>query len=416
MSSPTGINASSPLRLPASLPWFRRWLGRKEPLSPQRFAGVHELVDSLDDVFWVYEPHLRRFVYVSDAYESRWLQSRSTLFADADAWLSRVHVDDRPALQMARHGLCNSKGYSTEYRWSARSGAWRWIAEKVVPVRAQHEGAARFAGCSQDITARKALELDLVGAIARRDEFLATLSHELRNPLQPIRTAAALLARPDGRTAEVEARAVAVIERQTAHLSRLVEELLDVSRIRHGKLTLRLEPVLLEWVVDAAVEANLAFLQARGLHLNVEVPLNRWCICGDGVRLTQVFTNLLHNACKFSTPGGTIDLRADACDGDGTVEVRVRDEGAGMTPSIIESLFDIFEQEAQPPTSGDRGGLGIGLSVVRTLVELHGGSVSARSAGRNQGSEFTVTLPCTAAPAVAHDSVDTPRARVHGSP
>jgi signal transduction histidine kinase len=196
----------------------------------------------------------------------------------------------------------------------------------------------------------------------------------------------------------------------------LVEELLDVSRIRHGKLTLRLEPVLLEWVVDAAVEANLAFLQARGLHLNVEVPLNRWCICGDGVRLTQVFTNLLHNACKFSTPGGTIDLRADACDGDGTVEVRVRDEGAGMTPSIIESLFDIFEQEAQPPTSGDRGGLGIGLSVVRTLVELHGGSVSARSAGRNQGSEFTVTLPCTAAPAVAHDSVDTPSARVHGSP
>jgi signal transduction histidine kinase len=407
MSSLTSLSPSPALGLAVPLPWFKRWLRRSEPAPAQRLAGVPELVDSLDEVFWIYEPHARRFVYVSDAYESRWLQGPSTLLDDADAWLGRVHAEDRPALQMARHGLCLSKGYTMEYRWSARSGEWRWIAEKVVPVR-RHDGAARFAGFSQDVTSRKAMEIDLRGAIARRDEFLATLSHELRNPLQPIRTAATLLAQ-HGRSAEVEAKAIAVIERQTAHLTRLVEDLLDVSRIRHGKLTLRLEPVLLEWVVDAAVEANQPLVQARGLHLNVEVPLNRWCIRADAVRLTQVFTNLLHNACKFSTPGGTIDLRALTSDHDETVEVRVHDEGAGITPSAIDSMFDIFQQEAQPPVLGDRSGLGIGLSVVRTLVELHGGSVSAHSAGLNQGSEFTVTLPCLPGPVVARAGADTRR-------
>ncbi len=228
----------------------------------------------------------------------------------------------------------------------------------------------------------------------RKDEFLAMLAHELRNPLAPLTNAVYLLKmlRPHGEQTELMHR---MIESQVEHLTRLVDDLLDVSRIRHNRITLRFETFDFQRAVDDALSAVRSALEERKHELQVKLPASPVFLRADRVRITQVLINLLVNAIKYTPPSGRIWLTAER---DGPqLEIRVRDTGIGLAPHELLRVFNLFEQAGHAPDQA-KGGLGIGLTLVRRLVEMHGGTVEGQSGGRGLGSEFTVRLPVTTAP------------------
>jgi signal transduction histidine kinase len=231
----------------------------------------------------------------------------------------------------------------------------------------------------------------------RKDEFLAVLAHELRNPLAPVSYAVEIL-QAGGLDEERRAWCHEVISRQVGHLTRLVDDLLDVSRITRGKIELRLERLDLRSVIAGAVDSSRPFVESHRHALEAPPAVEPVWVDGDAVRLTQVIANLLNNAAKYQEDGGRIRIAA-AREGDSAV-VRVRDEGIGMAPEILARVFEPFMQ-ADHSLHRSHGGLGLGLSLVRSLVELHGGSVEARSDGLGRGSEFVVRLPARAAAAHA---------------
>jgi signal transduction histidine kinase len=228
----------------------------------------------------------------------------------------------------------------------------------------------------------------------RKTEFLATLAHELRNPLAPLRTSLSILAekQPDEATAQ---RLYAMMDRQVTHMVRLIDDLMEVSRITRGKIELRLAPVTLDRVLRDAAELSKPQLTAGRHELVLDLPPVPCTVQGDSVRLTQVFANLLNNAAKFTPPQGHIGV-ALSSDG-GTVRVKVSDSGVGIPPAMLGSVFDMFVQISDTSRVA-QGGLGIGLTLVRSLVELHGGRVMASSPGVNQGTTITVELPLALAP------------------
>jgi PAS domain S-box-containing protein len=231
----------------------------------------------------------------------------------------------------------------------------------------------------------------------RKDEFLGMLSHELRNPLAPIRNAVYLLdhAAPGGEQAR---RARAVIDRQATHLTRLVDDLLDVTRIARGKIELRRARLDLGQLVRRAGEDHAGVFRERGIELAVEAPQAPLWVDGDAVRLAQVVGNLLHNAAKFTAPGGRVVLAVEAVPG--AAEIRVRDDGAGIEPDLLLHVFEPFVQ-AERTLARTSGGLGLGLALVKGLAEMHGGSARAASAGPGQGAELVVRLPRAEAAAAA---------------
>ena len=224
----------------------------------------------------------------------------------------------------------------------------------------------------------------------RQTEFLAVVAHELRNPLTPIRSAAELLGRIEPDRDGALARLQGVIERQVVHISRLVDDLLDLSRANTGKLRLQSSVVDLQAIIEAAIDACRPAVQSRGQELLVVVPACPLHVDGDPVRLAQVLGNLLDNACKYTPDGGAIEVLA-AIAGD-LVVVSVSDSGIGIAPEALPHVFEPFAQEMRDQGAGGPG-LGLGLAVVSELVEAHGGCVVAHSAGRDSGSRFVVTLP-----------------------
>ncbi len=265
-------------------------------------------------------------------------------------------------------------------------------------VRGRQCADGRLQAIVIDITERKARERDLREADQRKDEFLSMLAHELRNPLAPIRYAARVLGKLNVDEPRVQ-WARDVIERQVAHLARLVDELLDISRIARGKITLKKARVELSELVRQACEAAQPLMSAKGHRFDVMLPERRVTIDGDLVRLVQVLQNLLDNAAKYTPERGRIELVAGLSGGE--VEIEVRDNGAGIPASLLPEVFELFRQGEHGPDRS-QGGLGIGLTLVRQLVELHGGRVEARSAGLGQGASFTVRLPA------ALDAVEDP--------
>jgi PAS domain S-box-containing protein len=228
----------------------------------------------------------------------------------------------------------------------------------------------------------------------RKDEFLAMLAHELRNPLAPIVNIAEML-RLRGDDPAVRTRAVEMIARQSRHMARLLDDLLDISRIRHGKIELRREPVEISEVMRRTVEAALPLAEPRGQEIALIPPAEPVWLDADPARLEQVLANLVNNAVKFTPSGGRIEVAGEA--GQGEVVLWVRDNGTGLTPELAQRIFEPFVQEDRS-LDRSQGGLGIGLTLVRTLVGLHGGSVEVYSEGPGRGSEFTVRLPRRPAP------------------
>ncbi len=285
--------------------------------------------------------------------------------------------------------------------WVARDGSRRLIAWSNTALRGRDGRVEHVIATGIDITDQAAAERKLQGVVEqlrdadrRKDEFLATLAHELRNPLAPIRNAVQILklkgpADPKLRWGRD------VIDRQVQHMARMLEDLLDVSRIAREKLELRREPVQIGGVVDVAIETSRPLLESGHHVLTASVPAEPNWVDGDAVRLAQVFANLLNNAAKYTRDGGKVWLTVTTRDG--KVVVSVKDEGIGIPADVLPRVFDIFSQ-AKPALYRAQGGLGIGLSLVKGLVELHGGKVSAKSEGTDRGSEFLVELPLVPPP------------------
>jgi signal transduction histidine kinase/ActR/RegA family two-component response regulator len=273
-------------------------------------------------------------------------------------------------------------------------GAVRHILGNAVPIQTP-DGTVRGAiAAFMDITELKEGQRALKEADRRKDEFLATLTHELRNPLAPLRNALELLQRSEG-DAAVNQQARSMMGRQLDQMVRLIDDLLDMSRISQGKVQLRKERVELKAVIQSGVDAVQPLVQAQSHELTVTLPTEPIYLHADSTRLGQIISNLLNNAAKYTEKGGHIWLTAERQGNEAVVSVR--DTGIGIAAENLPHIFEMFSQVA-PALERSQGGLGIGLSLVRGLVEVHGGKVEARSAGIGMGSEFVVRLPVVDAP------------------
>ena len=301
--------------------------------------------------------------------------------------------DGAPRRELDRAG---ARGAGDDERWHVRKdGARFWGSGLVMPLLDEAGHTRGFTKVVRDITERKRAEEALKEADRRKDEFLAMLAHELRNPLSAIHNAAQLARRPD-LPADKLGWTQDVIANQVRHLAHLVDDLLDVSRITRGKIRLRMEPLDLSTLLERAVETARPSIEARRHHLSLSIEPGPLRVDGDPIRLEQVFINLLANAAKYTEPGGRISLAAGR-DGANGLVVRVLDSGIGIDPEMLPRVFDLF---AQVDHSLDRsqGGLGIGLTIAQRLVQYHGGTIEADSAGPGLGSEFTVRLPASDSP------------------
>lgn len=318
-------------------------------------------------------------------------------------WRELIHPDDLAVVEddIRRNHERRSERYVSELRMRTKSGQWIWILARGKVVERDLSGrAVRMVGTHHDITERKQAEAERERLIAEaqaannaKDRLLAVLSHELRNPLAAIRSGLELLRR----TLQLDERArdvVEIIVRNTNVQARLVDDLLDMSRLTQGRVTLRRAPVELGAIVRSAVQSCLADAAQARLSVAVGEAPPVW-VDGDAERLQQVVMNLLSNAVKFTPPGGRVEVHLTVI-GD-KARIVVEDTGIGIDPILLPRLFRAFEQG--PASGAQRApGLGIGLALVKSLTELHGGRVWAESSGSGEGSRFTVELPCSAAP------------------
>ena len=349
------------------------------------------LADSIPQLVWMAHADGARFWF-----NRGWLDyaGRSIEQLEGHGWQSLCDPAELPrVLRSYNQAIAAGKPWEDTYPLRRHDGALRWHLARAVPVRDEQGAITRWFGTSTDIQDRIEIERSLKEADARKDQFLATLAHELRNPLAPIVSALQLSQRVDDPAEFAHLRDV--IGRQVRQLIRLIDDLLDVSRFTSGKIVLRRQSVELAEVIAAAVEGAHPLIEASEHKLSVSLPPTPIYVDADAARLTQVFTNLLNNAAKYTKPRGTISISAGR-DRDRAV-IRVRDNGVGIAPYMLAEIFKPF---AQVDTSLDRahGGLGIGLSLARQLIELHGGTIAAHSEGFDRGSEFVVVLPAVAAP------------------
>ena len=273
--------------------------------------------------------------------------------------------------------------------WRVRKdGSMFWANVTLTAVHDGHGRLTGFAKVTRDMTESRRND-ELEHSSEQMKQFLAMLAHELRNPLAPVRNAVATMHLMDAPSPEIE-RARDMIDRQIVHLTRLVDDLLDVGRITSGKIELREAPLDLREVVAHAIDAAQPFTSARNQHVETQLPDAPLTMTGDHTRLVQVLQNLLHNASKFSPDGSRIAV--DVHRAARAVQIQVRDEGRGLRPGTFESIFGLFSQDRTMPVPIENG-LGIGLMLCRSLVELHGGTISATSDGPGKGSTFTIRLP-----------------------
>ncbi len=315
-----------------------------------------------------------------------------------DQFIALVHTDDRAEV-IRRCERCRDTGddFEMEFRVIYPDGSVHWLYDRGRTFLDPTGRAKTMTGACVDITTyvhtREALRL----ADRQKDDFLATLAHELRNPLAPLRTGLHLLQNIQGSLPPPAERVLGIMQRQLDHMVRLVDDLLDIARIRQGKILLRQDALSLQLVLEQALEGVQTLLDARGHRVTMEAVDPALQVTGDATRLVQVVGNLLNNAAKYTPRGGSVTLRGGAASEPGMLLIEVADTGIGIPSDMLEHVFDRFVQVHQH-IDHVQGGLGIGLSVVKDLVEMHGGRVAAESAGPGAGSLFRVWLPRAAAP------------------
>jgi PAS domain S-box-containing protein len=389
--------------------------------SERRFRA---LADTAPAMLWVTDSAGECTFLSRGWYEFTGLNDVSGLHA---GWKDAIHPDDRGQVTGdSVSAISKHEPFAIDYRLRRSDGEYRWVIDSARPRFSESRDFLGYIGSVIDITERKQYEVALKEADRRKDEFLATLAHELRNPLAPILNAVDIL-KAKGPSGKELQWSQDIIARQVKHMARLLDDLLDVSRITLDKLELRPERVELETVIQNALEATRPLMSQRGQDLKVMLPPDPVYLNADPTRLSQVFLNLLDNAAKFTRQGGQIWLTAEVVPpsphdeetpsqtaapnsapfqpGKSHVVVRVRDSGIGIPPEMLSRIFQMFTQVARS-VERSYGGLGLGLTLVKRLVELHGGSVEARS--DTSGSEFVVRLP-------ALDSPSRPEVPVQGT-
>ena len=349
-------------------------------------AQFRTIADAIPQMVWSTRPDGYHDYYNRQWYEFTGVPPNST---DGEGWNGMFHPDDQPrAWERWRHSLATGEPYEIEYRLRHRSGEYRWVLGRARPVRDERGQIERWMGTCTDIHEQKQTRDELLTNNRRKDDFLAMLAHELRNPLAPISTAAHLLKKAPSDLSRVE-RSAAIIDRQVRHMRELVDDLLDVSRVTRGLVELESEPVDIKGVVAGAIEQVRPLIDARGQQLTTRMASGEIYVLGDRTRLIQVVANLLNNAAKYTPHNGSLRVSVDV---GRQVTLCVADSGTGIESGLLPHVFDLFTQAERTPDRA-QGGLGLGLALVKSLVELHGGSVAAQSAGAGQGSSFTVTLP-----------------------
>jgi PAS domain S-box-containing protein len=364
-------------------------------------AALHEekqrfqtLADNIAQLAWMADADGRIFWY-----NRRWLDytGQSSDSPPITAWRNAQHPEhiDRVVAKVTRC-FANGEPWEDTFPLRGKDGEYRWFLSRALPIHDDHGNVVRWIGTNTDVTEQRAYAERLREAERQTSEFLAMLGHELRNPLAAVRSAAELVNLTEPHDHRLH-RAWVVLERQSLHMTRLIDSLLEVSRIARGKVKLDRKVVDLAKILDDMLQDRSAQIGASGLDLDRQLPARPLWVLGDDVRLAQIFDNLLGNAIKFTAPPGRITVAARA-DGDAVV-ARVRDTGAGIRPEMLTSIFEPFQQETQE-LSRTAGGLGLGLALAKGLTELHGGSIEARSDGPGEGAEFIVRLPAAQPPSV----------------
>ena len=365
----------------------------------------HSFADSIPQLAWMTRPDGHIYWY-----NKRWYDYTGATPEQMEGWgWQSVHdPEELPrVLENFKNALAIGEPWEDTFPLRRHDGAMRWHLSRAEPQRNATGDIIRWFGTNTDITEQREMEQALLEADHRKDEFLATLAHELRNPIAPISNALQVWPLVEKDREEVE-KLRAIMERQVHQLTRLVDDLLDVSRITRGKIQLRRQPVDMNTIISGAIESVRPMIDSCRHQLDVDVDGEILVVDGDVARLTQVVGNLLQNAAKYTNPEGRIRISAGREDGQAIV--RIKDSGVGIPQPMLKTIFEMFRQVDQ---SLDRthGGLGLGLTLVQRLVELHGGSVEAESAGEEQGSEFTVRLPLLESAAAEAAAVIQPAAR-----
>ncbi len=360
-----------------------------EELQAQREARFRELADGTPVLMWAAGPG--GFEFVNQAY-LRFVGSEERLLGDG--WTDYLHPDDRAGVVAAyEHAVAAHAPFERQFRYRAADGGYRWMMSVAVPRFGARGDVIGHLGSTFDIGDFKEAEASLIEADHAKNAFIAMLAHELRNPIAVLVNTAEIMSSPSVSEERMQ-WARAVLRRQLKHLSRMVDDLLDISRVTQGLIRLQPSTVPLHSVLQTSVDVFLAGHASPDVALTIDIPETPILILGDPMRLEQIFVNLLHNAYKFTPVGGHVHLSVAMPQNGRTpvVEVIVRDDGEGIEEAMLQRIFEPF---VQVDTSGGRAhqGLGIGLSLVKSLAELHGGNVRATSLGRNKGSAFIVTLP-----------------------
>jgi PAS domain S-box-containing protein len=344
----------------------------------------------------------------NDYANGRWCEftGMSSQALAGSGWTRAIHPDDLSALRTQWMGsLASGALFEIEHRLRHHNGDYRWVLNRALPVRDEAGAIIRWMGTVTDMHDHRLAAEELKAANARKDEFLAMLAHELRNPLAPISTAAQML-KLSSLDPKRTAHAADVIGRQVRHMVELVDDLLDVSRVTRGLVELERLPVDLKTVIHSAIEQARPLIEKKGHTLATRLGAANVTVTGDRKRLVQVMTNLLGNAAKYTPDGGEITVFAQADAATGCVTLSVRDNGIGIEASLLPDIFELFTQARRTPDRA-QGGLGLGLALVRSMVTLHGGRVEAHSDGPGRGSCFAVTLPLgpdgTGPAAATHD-------------
>ena len=349
-------------------------------------ARWHAITELLPQIIWSANANGEQ-----EEFNQRWLDfTGESASGRPGAWMARVHGDDQENLRKVwAHHLASGKPFEREFRLWHHSGGFHWILARALPMRDEGGRIVRWIATLTDIQSQKQAQQDLMEANRQKDEFLAMLAHELRNPLAPVSTAAQLLQLSANDPHRVR-KTSELIARQVGHMTELVNNLMDVSRVTRGLVRISQDRVDLRQVLGDALEQTRPQIEARHHQLKLPETNAPLTVRGDKVRLVQVLANLLGNAAKYTPEGGQLQVKMEPC-GD-RVSIEVSDNGLGIDAKLLPHVFDLFTQAERMPDRA-QGGLGVGLALARSLVEMHGGSIEAHSDGPGTGSTFTVYLP-----------------------